>query len=747
MITDTCLLPDSGGGFGPLQALIRTLKALNRKLKALNRKLKALNRKLKALIRKAAPLCFFPLILFGVASMADDQSLNSDEYLWLEDVLGDQALTWVEARNQLTVDKYTKSESFSELSIRLKAIMDSDDRIPYVSKLGNFYYNFWQDAENPKGVLRRTSLDEYRKQDPKWETVLDIDKLSVEEGENWVYKGTDTLLDHDRTLVELSRGGSDAAVVREFDLSRKAFVKDGFNLPEAKSGVAWLSLNEVLVATEFGDGSLTDSGYPRIVKLWTRGELLENANTVYEGQKTDVSVSGFSDLTKGYEVHGITRGMDFYNSDLYLRHSDGKLAKMDKPSDADLAFHRDWVFIETRTDWQVGDRSYPGNSLLSIDRKNYLAGGCDFEVLFEPTDGKSLAGFSITKNHVLVIVLHNVQNEIYSLSKTAVGWTRKRLDNGEQFRTVSISPVDERADDRYWSTSHDFMTPPTLSIGEVGKDGDEVLKQSPHMFDSSNLEVSQHWVDSADGTLVPYFLVGQKNTKGPQPALLYGYGGFEISLLPQYMAVGGAAWMERGGIYVIANIRGGGEFGPGWHHAALKENRPRAYEDFIAVAQDLIKRGITTKSQLGAAGGSNGGLLMGNMLTMRPDLFGALAIAVPLIDMYRYHKLLAGASWMAEYGDPDDPEQWEFIQKFSPYHNLVDDIEYPHILVTTSTRDDRAHPGHARKLVAKLTGLGHEVWYYENTEGGHAGAADNSQRAFMNALEYEFLWDVLGNPR
>lgn len=675
--------------------------------------------------------------------MAAEKKLDVDEFLWLEDVLGERALQWVESKNQKTVDRFTKSESFDVLSKRLRDILDSDDRIPFVSKIGDYYYNFWQDANNPKGLLRRTTLEEYRKEQPDWETVLNVDELSRREDENWVYKGSMSLLDHDRTLINLSRGGSDAAVVREFDLSTRSFVdENGFVLAEAKSDLAWLSLNELLVSTDFGEGSLTESGYPRIVKLWRRGRPLSEAETIFEGETGDVAVHPFSDLTKGYEIHGFIRMVDFFNSELFERDYEGNVVKFEKPSDGNLLVHRNWLFVQTKTAWKPGGREYSENSLLAIDREAYRRGDREFDVLFEPSEGKALAGFSLTRNHVILNLLHNVQNELHLLTSSDSGWELKPLPAAKRFQSVSIGAVDFRKDDRYWSTTTDFLTPSTLSLGEIGKE-EELLKQSPHMFDSNELQVSQHWVNSKDGTRVPYFLIGKQGLEGTQPTLLYGYGGFEISMLPQYMPVAGAAWMERGGVYVIANIRGGGEFGPNWHLSALRENRPRAYEDFIAVAEDLIARGVTTKSKLGAAGGSNGGLLMGNMLIRRPDLFGALAIAVPLIDMYRYHKLLAGASWVAEYGDPDNPEDWAFMEAFSPYHNLTEEADYPHLLVTTSTRDDRVHPGHARKLVAKLQDLGHDVWYYENTEGGHAGAADNSQRAFMNALEYEFLWDAL----
>lgn len=676
--------------------------------------------------------------------MGSTLEMNDDPYIWLEEIDAGKVNEWVLDHNVRTVEYFETNTALTELSHRLKQIMDSDQRIPFIWKIGDSYYNFWQDESNPKGVLRKTTLDEYRKLDPKWEVVLDIDALSLAEDENWVYRGLNNLYGTNRALLSLSRAGADAAVVREFDLQSKEFVEDGFQLPEAKSSAVWLSEHELLVATDFGGNSMTDSGYPRIVKLWTRGEPLNDAKTIFEGDKSDVSVGGHSDTTEGYETHGVYRGLDFYHSETFLRDDAGQLTLLDKPLDGGLFVHRDWIFVQTKTDWKVGDTTYVGNSLLVIDRGAYRQGERSFEILFEPIEGEILSGFSVTRNHVIVDILRNVQDEIYVYSQTDSGWKRERLDEEKRFRTSSIGAIDRRVDDRYWNTSNGFLTPTTLSLGSIdGKE--EVLKQNPHTFDSSGFEVSQHWVKSADGTRVPYFLVQRKDSEGPQRTLLDGYGGFEIPMLPRYLMLEGPAWLERGGAFAIANIRGGGEFGPEWHLAALKENRPRAYEDFIAIAEDLIERGVTTPGMLGISGGSNGGLLMGNMLTMRPDLFGAIAIAVPLLDMKRYHKLLAGASWMAEYGDPDDPAEWKFIQEFSPYHNLRKDVEYPHLLITTSTRDDRVHPGHARKFAARLSELGHDVWYYENTEGGHAAAADNAQRAFMWALEYEFLWNALSD--
>lgn len=676
--------------------------------------------------------------------MADTAEQNDDPYLWLEEIDNPKAIEWVEERNARTVKYFETNTALTQLTQQLKDIMDSEQRIPFIGKVGDRYYNFWQSKSNPKGILRRTTLDEYRKADPEWEVVLDVDVLSRTEGENWVYRGFNTLYGTSRTLVSLSKAGGDAVVVREFDLEKKEFVANGFRLPEAKGSAVWLSMNELLVATDFGANSKTDSGYPRIVKLWTRGTALTDAKTIFEGNQSDVSVGGHSDTTEGYETHGVYRNLDFYHSESFLRDESGQLTLLDKPLDGGLVAHRDWIFITTKTDWEVGNNKYVGNSLLVIDREAYRRGERDFEVLFESTDGEILSLFSVSRNHVIVDVLRNVQDEIYAYSKTDNGWERTRLDETQEFRTSSIGAVDRRVDDRYWNVNSGFLTPTTLSLGSI--DGnEEVLKQNPHTFDSSGFEVSQHWVKSADGTRVPYFLVQSTDKKGPRRTLLTGYGGFEIAMLPRYLMLEGPAWLDRGGTFAIANIRGGGEFGPEWHLAALKEKRPRAYEDFIAIATDLIERGITTTDMLGISGGSNGGLLMGNMLTMRPDLFGAISIAVPLLDMKRYHKLLAGASWVAEYGNPDDPAEWDFIQGFSPYHNLKKEAQYPKILITTSTRDDRVHPGHARKFTARLTELGHDVWYYENTEGGHAAAADNAQRAFMGALEYEFLWNALSD--
>ena len=672
---------------------------------------------------------------------------GEDPWLWLEDVSGEAPLAWVGERNALTVEGYAQGAAFAAARDRFKAILDSDDRIPYVSKQGDAWYNFWRDEEHPRGIWRRTSLDEYRKASPAWETVLDVDALAEEEGENWVFKGAEYRRpDFGRSLVMLSRGGADAVVVREFDLVEKGFVEDGFFLPEAKSGVDWAGPDRLFVGTDFGPGSMTESGYPRIAKVWERGTPLADATVLFEGAVEDVSVSAWADLGE-YPREFVGRAIDFWNRETYL-YRDGEAVRIDAPTSANVSVFRERLFIRLTQDWTVGGEVYAAGSFLAADLEEFLAGNRALETLFAPTPTVSLTSVSLTRNHVILTLLDNVVYRLVVLTPGPEGWRRTAMPAGDGYDSAHAEAVDRESSDAYFLHINGYLTPPTLEYGELGPVGGavktEVLKTTPALFDAAGLEVTQHFTDSADGTRIPYFQVRPIGSDGPGPTLLYGYGGFEIPMTPGYQALTGAGWLEAGGTYVVANIRGGGEFGPSWHRAALKENRPLAFQDFAAVAEDLLRREVTTPRQLGIMGGSNGGLLMGNMLTRRPELFGAVVAQVPLFDMRRYHELLAGASWMAEYGDPDVPEEWAFIRGFSPYHNVEADADYPPVLVTTSTRDDRVHPGHARKMVAKLTAMGHDVDYYENVEGGHAGAADNAQSAFMWALAYGFLWRHLG---
>ncbi len=683
--------------------------------------------------------------VFFAAALSAPAQQAGDPYLWLEDVTGDKALAWVKAQNADSTAALTKSEAFAALNDRLLKILDSDQRIPSVSKAGPHFYNFWRDAKNKRGLWRRTTLDEYRKDKPAWEIVLDLDALADAEKENWVWKGATFLKpSYDRCLVSLSRGGADAAIVREFDVQSKAFVTNGFMLPEAKSQVAWRGADSVFVGTDFGPGALTKSGYPRLVKEWKRGTPLASAELVFEGQHDDVAVSGVRTLTKGFEKDIVTRSVTFWTREMFLRH-DGKLMRIHIPADAKAFTHRDLLFIELRSAWAVDGKTHPAGALLVTDFDAYTAGKRRLEVLFNPTERKSLAGVTPTRNHVVINELDNVRNRLYVLTRKDGVWQRQELPGAPKLSTVSTIAIESDETDDYFMIVRDYLTPESHYLGILGKGPAEKIKESPAFFKSDGLSIGQHEAISKDGTRIPYFQVARQDLamSGKNPTLLYGYGGFEIPMVPGYQAGTGAAWLEKGGVYVVANIRGGGEFGPKWHQAALTAQRPKAYEDFIAVAEDLIRRQVTSPKQLGIMGGSNGGLLMGNMLTMRPDLFAAIVCQVPLLDMQRYHKLLAGASWMAEYGNPDDPKEWDFIRTFSPYHNVRKDVRYPRILFTTSTRDDRVHPGHARKMAAKMKDLGHEVVYYENIEGGHGGAADNRQQAFMSALAYTFLWQQL----
>lgn len=669
----------------------------------------------------------------------------ADPFLWLEDVTAERSLEWVRARNAESTGILTGAESFDRLEKRLLSILDSKDRMPLISKIGPHFYNFWRDATHPKGIWRRTSLADYKKPQPLWELVLDLDALAAQEGENWVWQGAVVLEPEDRLcLISLSRGGADAAVCREFDLTQKEFVSGGFVLPEAKSRVAWRTVDSLFVASDFGPGSLTAAGYPRTVRQWSRGTPLAESKIIFEATPQDMSASAYRDHTPGFERDFVTRQKTFYTGDLFLIR-DSVLLRVEKPDDSSASVHREWLLLELRSDWKVGDTLYPAGALLAANLEKFLAGDRTLHLLFMPQERTSLVAFAATRNHLLINILDNVRNKLSSCTFSDGIWQQQPLAGAPAYGTASVAPVDDTETDDFFLITASSLEPATLSLGTVGHAEPLQLKQSPAFFDTDGLGVSQHTAVSQDGTRISYFQIGPKNLPldGTSPTLLYGYGGFKIPLVPSYEPMTGAAWLEKGFVYVIANIRGGGEFGPAWHQAALKANRPRAYQDFIAVAEDLITRKVTKPKHLGIKGGSNGGLLMGNMLTMRPDLFGAIVCQVPLLDMRRYHTLLAGASWVGEYGNPDNAEEWEFIRTFSPYHLIDPKRTYPPILITTSTRDDRVHPGHARKMTAKLQEADKPVLYYENCEGGHGGAADNKQKAFMESLGYSFLYRTL----
>ena len=697
-------------------------------------------------------LCYFSrLFFFFVWSLAitmplpvsADQPAESpaDPFLWLEDVAAERSLDWVRARNAESTAELASSDLFGTLEKRILSILDSKHRIPLIHKIGPHFYNFWRDEKNPQGVWRRTTLDDYRSPDPAWDVVLDLDALAATEGENWVWHGAVPLEPENRLcLISLSRGGADATVVREFDLTTKAFVSSGYALPEAKSSVAWRTADSLFVASDFGPESLTASGYPRTVREWLRGTPLATAKVIFEGLSQDMSVAAYRDKTPGFERDFVLQQQTFYTSQLFLRRDD-KLLRIEKPADASAIVHREWLLIELRSPWLIAGKTYPAGALLATHFEKFLAGERQLHMVFAPRERVSLVSFTPTQNRLILATLDNVRNRLFTLCYQDGAWQQEPLAGMPEYGTAIATAVDDLESDDFFLLTASSLQPATLSLGTIGQAKPEPLKQSPVFFDTKGLRIDQYEAVSKDGTKIPYFQIGPDKlpADGKALTLLYGYGGFEISLLPGYEPITGASWLEKGNVYVIANIRGGGEFGPLWHQAALKINRPRAYEDFIAVAEDLIARKVTSPQHLGIKGGSNGGLLMGNMLTMRPDLFGAIVCQVPLLDMRRYHMLLAGASWVGEYGNPDAASEWGFIRHFSPYHTVQRSQDYPPILITTSTRDDRVHPGHARKMTARLQAFNKPVLYYENIEGGHGGAANNKQKAFMDALGYTFL--------
>jgi prolyl oligopeptidase len=676
----------------------------------------------------------------------------ADDFLWLEDVMGDRALNWVRERNKATEAELGARGDYPALKRDLLAVLNARDRIPGVSRRGDWLYNFWTDATNKRGLWRRTSLEEYRKAQPAWQTVLDLDELGRQEKENWVFKGAVALPTRpERCLLLLSRGGADAVVVREFDVETRRFVEGGFVLPEAKTDVDWLDADTLLVGTDFGPGSMTDSGYPRVIKRWKRGTPLSEATVVFEGQKTDVSAWATVDLTPGHERTWVGRSPDFYTTEAFLVR-DGRLQKIDKPADATLAFHKEWALLTLRSALSQAGTTFPAGSLVVAKAADLLAGRARWRAVFTPSATVALSGYTWTRDRLLLNLLDNVAGRIEELTPSADGDWARRAVKAPHPGTLSLASLhdpmrrDDPLGDHYLVNYADYLTPDSLMLMRTGRDGQEVLKQRSRIFDATGMSVEQRFATSADGTRVPYFLVWPRGARrdAPNPTLLYGYGGFQVSMRPGYSGGWGKGWLERGGVLVVANIRGGGEFGPAWHQAAVKANKQRSYDDFIAVAEDLIRAGVTAPRHLGIMGGSNGGLLVGATFTQRPDLFNAVVCQVPLLDMKRYHTLLAGASWMAEYGNPDVPQEWSWISGYSPYQKVKAGTRYPRVLFTTSTRDDRVHPGHARKMAARMMAQGHPVLYYENIEGGHGGAADNEQRAHLLAMEYAYLWERLG---
>jgi prolyl oligopeptidase len=681
-----------------------------------------------------------PVLLLLVAAVC--VAGDVDPYLWLEEIDGEKALAWVKEKSAKDTAELEAVPEFKPIHEKLLEIYNASDRIPDPDVRGPWVYNFWQDKDHVRGIWRRASRAEYARESPNWETVLDLDQVATSENENWVWKGADGVPPkYERAMVSLSRGGGDATVYREFDCVTKKFVEGGFTLSEAKSDVAWRDENSLWVGTDFGKGSMTTSGYPRIAKLWKRGTPLASAEPVDSVAAEFVGLGAYSVHTPEERYDMLSETPEFFRGTTSIWRRD-KLVKLDIPDDARFrGIFKKQLLISLRSDWSVGGKTYPGDALITTDLEAFLDGSRNFSTLFTPKERVSLSSVSNTRSALLVGTLDNVTSRIYQYSFKGGKWTTEEVPL-PGMGTAGVGGTSDD-DDIYYIFYNDFLTPSSLYVVEPGKKP-ALIKSTKAYFNAEGMKVSQYEAVSKDGTKIPYFIFMPKNYKanGMNPTLLYGYGGFEISMRPSYSGSTGSAWVERGGVYVLANIRGGGEFGPQWHRAAMKARHQNAFDDFIAVGEDLVKRKVTSPAHLGIMGGSNGGLLVGACFVQRPDLFGAVVCQVPLLDMKRYNQLLAGASWMAEYGNPDT-DDWSYMQKWSPYQNLDPNKTYPKVFFCTSTRDDRVHPGHARKMVAKMTDMNKPVYYYENTEGGHAGATNQNQRAYLWGLSYAYLWKML----
>ncbi len=669
---------------------------------------------------------------------------TDEDHLWLEEVEGEKALAQVKAWNAAS-DGHLKSGPYQSMFDDLLAIYNSPEKIPYISYRRGEAHNFWQDETNTKGLWRKTTLDGYMSGTPEWETVLDIDALAAKEGKNWVYKGNSCFAPaYVRCMVNLSDGGKDAVTRREFNARTGDFIKNGFVLPESKGSSTWLDKDHLHVAVDFGDGTMTDSGYPMMTKLWKRGTPLSEAREIMRGEKTDVGVwPGTIENADGKDEIFVTRSKTFYTSEFFWIPQSGpnafKPVQLPIPEKSNPSGQfKGQVLVSLQEDW----RGFKSGALVSFGIADFMEDGKidDVHEVFTPGDRQSVGGFGITKDAILMSISDNVAGTAYAFKFAKGKWSKKKLDFPEN-GTISIGSTNDKESVAF-VTTESFLEPDTLwSINTKGMKTTKV-RSLPSWFDSSDMVAEQKFVKSTDGTEIPYFIVHKKGVKldGSNPTVLYGYGGFQVSLNPSYSGTIGKAWLERGGVYVLANIRGGGEFGPNWHQAGLKTKRQVIYDDFISVAEDLISKKVTSPKHLGIHGGSNGGLLMGVMMTQRPDLFNAVAIGVPLLDMQRYDKLLAGASWVGEYGDPDDiGAEGEYIRNLSPYHNIAPDAAYPVPLIYTSTKDDRVHPGHARKYAQRLADHGYKFHYYENIDGGHSAATNLKESASKNAMIYTYF--------
>ncbi len=686
----------------------------------------------------AVALIGLTMTLTTPAAAATDVPAAEDPHAWLEAVEGPEALAWVRGQNARSLAQLEGDERYAGLRAQALAVVTATDRIPMPTLRQGQVFNFWQDQTHVRGLWRRTSLAGYAAAAPPWEVLLDVDALAAADKANWVFKGAQCRWpDYGRCLVSLSDGGKDAVEVREFDIGAKAFVADGFRLPAGKQDAAWLDADTLLVARDWGPGTMTDSGYPYIVKRLARGQGLDQAVEVFRGQPHDVA-AGAAVLHDGdgHTAVVFTRSVTFYESETWIDAPGGPV-KLGLPAKHSLqGMVRGQLLVTLEEDWG-GFRS---GALISVDAAEAARRPQALTALLvvQPGPRQSIEGVSTTRGHVLVDLYENVRGGVRRYGLEGGRWTGETIplpDNA----SVGVAASEDDSE-TFFASATSFLSPSALWLSK-DRGAPTQIKATPARFDASTHVTEQFEATSKDGTRIPYFVVRPRDMAfdGNNPTLLYAYGGFQVSMTPSYSGTTGKLWLERGGVYVLANIRGGGEFGPAWHQAGLKTQRQRVFDDFAAVAQDLIDRKITRPRRLGAMGGSNGGLLMGVELTQHPELFNAVVVQVPLLDMLRYHRLLAGASWMAEYGDPDQAEEGAFLRSISPYHNLKPGVAYPEPFFVTSTKDDRVHPAHARKMAAKMQAMGLPFLYYENIDGGHSAAANLQETARRVSLEYLYL--------
>jgi prolyl oligopeptidase len=691
--------------------------------------------------------------LFGLAAFSLSLSAfsvqqchadNEDPYRWLESHT-DRTYQWILQQDERTEAIIWASPGFDQLYDRLLELTTSPQRVPYVTNHGGVLFNFWQDADHVRGVWRRTTLTEYRKSEPKWETVLDLDALDSAEKKKWVFRGGTFLQpSNDRCLVRLSLGGADGTIVREFDLTTKQFVADGFNIMRPGNEANWIDRDTLHVVRNFGPESLTATNRDRLIKEWKRGTPLAAAPTIFEADANDQGSVTFGLYRGEKELHEVAiRQVTLNGTEEYLRVGDNWV-HLEKPSDALLSIFKGFLLLTLKSDWDTGGEHFRAGSLIAEKLDAFLAGDRTFAALFEPGEKRTLKSYYFTRNYLLLSVLDKDSARVLELLPDDGGWRNETVEV-PSFGAVSLNPIDPHASDEYFLTTDDFLTPPSIYLCTAGSKDSELIKREPARFNAAKLRTRQFEAKSADGTLIPYFEVGPERMAldGKNPTILAGYGGFDVAEVPSYRPGIGAGWLERGGVYVLANIRGGGEFGPSWHDAAVKEHRQRSYDDFIAVAQDLVDRKVTSPRHLGVVGASNGGLLAGVVMVERPELFGAVVGISPLLDMRAYTRLLYGAMWENEYGDPNNPADWAYMSKYSPYQNVSKNRTYPAALFLTSINDNRVDPSHSRKMTAKMEDEGHTVLYFESGEGGHSLATTWRDAAGFGAMTYTFLWNEL----